>query len=138
MSIVTHIVTVPLENKPGSLASVTRLLGKEGVNIDAFTAETVGELGFLRIVTANPEKASKVLTKNGYPVSTSEILEISVPNKPGELSRVCETLAKANVNIESAFGAVPGNAAEGRVLIRVNNAEAARRALGPQAVATVR
>lgn len=123
----TRTVTIPLENKPGTLASICNTLAKEKINIEAFCSEGIGEVGFVRLLTDDPEKCAAVLKRQGLPVTTTETFEITVTNKPGELARVCEELGRSNVNIESAFGTAPEGESEGRIVFRVNNPEAARR-----------
>ncbi|HEX9816172.1 MAG TPA: ACT domain-containing protein, partial [Candidatus Thermoplasmatota archaeon] len=33
-----------------------------------------------------------------------DVVEVIVPNQPGELARICDLLSKAGINIESLFG----------------------------------
>lgn len=123
----TRTLTVPLENTPGSLSTVCRLLGKEKINIEAFEVGGIGEMGFARLVTSNPEKAEKVLRSQGFPVTSTETLEATLPNRPGELARICDALTDAGVNIESAYGTNP-TAGDGRIVFRVDNVEEAKKA----------
>lgn len=133
----TRCVTVAVENKPGALANICNLLAKENVNIEAFNSEGNGELGFIRLVTNNPDKCTQTLKKGGFAVTTTETFEVSLANRPGELARLCKQLAERNVNIESAFGTAPSTG-EGRIVFRVNNPEAARTILGATTMATAR
>ena len=133
----TRTVTIAVENKPGALANVCNLLAKEQVNIDAFHSEGTGELGFVRIVTNNPDRCTQVLKKNGFTCTTTETFEVTVPNRPGELARICARLAEKNVNIDSAFGTTPPTG-DGRIVFRVNNPEAARSILSTTPIAAVR
>lgn len=123
----TRTITVPVENKPGTLANICKALAKENINIEAFCSEGFGETGFVRLLTSDPEKCAAVLKRQGLPVTTTETFEITVPNKPGELARVCAELGRNNVNIESAFGTAAEGESDGRIVFHVNNPEAARR-----------
>lgn len=121
-------MTVQLENRPGTLAEAARILAKENVNIEAVENETCGDFGFARFFTDNPDKAEKALRKKGYFVTTTELVEAILPNRPGELARVCEALAKAGVNIDGCIGGATGTG-NGRVTFRVNDPVTARRVI---------
>jgi len=122
----TKIVTIPIENTPGTLAEATRVLADENVNIVAIETTSFGEIGLARIVTDKPEAAERALRTKGYTVTTSELVEAELQNKPGELAKLCEKLGEADINIEGLWaGPVTGNT--GRIVIRVNDAAAARR-----------
>lgn len=125
----TRCVTVPLENKPGTLARVARLVADAKINIEAIDSEVLGEWGYVRVYTTDPDKTTQALKKGGFTPTTTELLEIVLPNKPGELARVTEALAKANVNIESCFGSAGNSPTEGRIYLKVNDVARARTVL---------
>jgi hypothetical protein len=126
MATSTKIVTIPLENTPGKLAEATRALADENVNILAIETTSVGEFGLARFVTEKPDVAQRTLESKGFPVTVGEFLEAELPNRPGELAKLCESLAKSNVNIEGLW-AGPATGTSGRILLRVDDANAARR-----------
>ena len=99
------IFTVSLNNKPGELSKTTKILAEAGVNIEAIEAEVLGQHGFLRFYASNSSTADEVLRRAGYIVTTVPVLEVVLPNHPGEIARMADTLAKGKVNIESSFGA---------------------------------
>lgn len=123
------IVTVTLENRPGTLAQVAKLLGKENINIDAVECNALGELGFVRLVTTNPDKAERVLKNKGYSVLITDVVEATVANKPGELGRICEALSEAGVNIENCLGTTTGTGGDATLFFRVDKPDVARRVL---------
>ena len=54
-------MSVFLENKPGALAEVTRILGESGVNIRALSLADTKDFGILRLIVNDIEKAKEVL-----------------------------------------------------------------------------
>lgn len=101
---VLRALHVTLENRPGALAEVTRALAKAKINLEGAEAEILGKSGFFRFYTETPVQAQEVLRLEGFIVTQMDVLEVFLPNKPGELARMCETLAAAKINIETAFG----------------------------------
>jgi hypothetical protein len=96
----TYIVTVPLEDRPGELAKAARTLGNALVNITAFTVDH----GQARFLTSDPQRALAVLNGKGFDADAHEVAEIQLENRRGELARVCEALADADINIRHAMG----------------------------------
>ena len=95
---------VTLENRPGALAEVMRLLADGKVNIEALEAEILGKSGFVRFYTQTPLEAERILRMQGLILMGMDVIEVFLENKPGELARMCEALAESKINIESAFG----------------------------------
>ena len=100
-------ISVFLENKCGRLASVTRTIGDQGINIRAFSIADTTDFGVLRLIVNRPEETCKVLRDGGFTVSVTEVLAVQIPDHPGGLAGVLELMQEAGVNIEYmyAFGA---------------------------------
>lgn len=121
-------ISVRLENRPGALAEAARAVAKAGVNIEGVEAEVLGQFGFFRFYTKDEEKAESALRKAGFIVTVTEILEVILPDRPGELARVFEVLFQGNVNGESCFGASLPNDTS-RFFLRVSDFGKAHRIL---------
>ncbi|MDQ1372464.1 MAG: hypothetical protein QG582_1380 [Candidatus Thermoplasmatota archaeon] len=93
--------SVKLENRPGELARMTEVLRKDGVNIRAISTEPKAEV--VRVVASDPEKARKSLSETKLQFSERNLLVAKLEDRPGELARISETLAKAGVNIDAAY-----------------------------------
>lgn len=126
----TVILSVALENHPGALAQLLNDISDANVNIHAVEAQAMGDFGGVRLQVADPKRTAEVLRKKGYDVLEAEVIELALPNKPGVLAKVVKQLADANVNIVSLFGTTPvGATGTGRLMLRVNKPEVARRIL---------
>lgn len=122
-------LVVLLENRPGSLAELTRILATEEINVTGIMLEGSLEFGTARIHVENARKAQKVLEDAGYQVTAGDVLVLDLPNEPGELARVCEALAKAKINIECLFGTTSSVEAP-QIILKVSDVAAAKKALG--------
>jgi hypothetical protein len=96
-------ISVFLENKPGRLQRVTRILGDAGVSIRAFVVAEAGEFGMIRVIVDRPTVAMEALSKSGFVCSKTEVLCVEIPDVPGELSRLSQRLSEASVNIDYAY-----------------------------------
>lgn len=131
-------LTVFLENSPGRLAELTRALGSAGVNMRALMVADTAEFGVVRIICDRPETARKALEAAGFSVSTTDVIAVEVPDSPGGLADVLEAIGSAGTNVEYAYCFVEpgGNAAVD--VFRVDDPEAAARALRGQGFRVLR
>jgi hypothetical protein len=121
----TTQLILTLQSKPGVLASVSRALADARVNIVALSAVEAAGRGKIRMIVNNPGAAKRALKKAKYRVSDEPAFAVRVGNKPGGLARVVQKLAKARINIKSAYATTAGRRAT--VVITVSNAAKARR-----------
>ncbi|HLE96495.1 MAG TPA: ACT domain-containing protein [Candidatus Thermoplasmatota archaeon] len=122
-------LVVLVENRPGALHDLASVLAENDLNVEAIMIEGSLDFGTARIHVGNPRKAQKVLEDAGYQVTSGDVLTLKLANKPGELERVTGALKRAKVNIECLFGTTSG-AGEAELVVKVNDLEKARAALG--------
>lgn len=127
----TTQLTLSLRSRPGTLATLGQTLADAGVNITALSAaETTGR-GKIRLLVVNdPAKAKRALRKAKYRASEEPAFVVRLQNKPGALARVAKKLAKARINIRSAYATTSGRGSAILVLTVGGNASKARQVLG--------
>jgi len=116
-------ISVFLENKSGRLAEVTRILGQNNIDISALSIADTTDFGILRLIVNNPDMAEKVLRENEFTVSSTEVIGISVEDKPGGLSKALSVLEKSEIGIEYMYAFVGKCTDEALVIIRVDDSE---------------
>jgi hypothetical protein len=94
---------VDLKNKPSELAKVAEAIAMKGVDITGFSASTCSDSGTFALVTDNDVLTQRVLTDGDWKFRTIELVETTLPNKPGTLAETARHLGKAGINIEAAF-----------------------------------
>jgi hypothetical protein len=102
-----------LANKPGLLAQICRALAAAKINIVALTMMDASEHGVLRVVAKNAEKAKAALDVLNLSMTQTEVLAVTMPNRPGAVADVCERLSANRVPIAymySTTGAAGGKA----------------------------
>jgi len=127
-------LSVFLENRPGRLSALCRTLADAGVNLSTLMLSDNGEFGLLRLLTPDVDKAKATIAAAGYAVTTSEVVALQVPDRPGGLAGVLVLLEKAGVSVEYmyAFAERPGT--EAVMVFRFDNTDKALAALQAAAV----
>jgi hypothetical protein len=121
-------IMLKLKNRPGTLSTVSELLGSNAVNIIAFYVNTEGEEGTLRFVANDPQKAINVLKSSGYEVKQNDVLACETPHHPGGLNAILKPLKIANVNVEYIYPCI-GTGSITVLIIGVNELEKATQIL---------
>jgi hypothetical protein len=102
----TKEINFQLEDRPGILGKVCQALADRGVNVLAFQANTREGKGLVRLVVDNFATAMTTLEAQGIKCNDTEIAQVSLPNRPGELARAASQLGSANINIECGYTGV--------------------------------
>jgi hypothetical protein len=100
---ITKEFTVRMENRPGSLGKICRELAQGGVNIVAFQSIPAEKTLLVCIVVDKPAAAQTILDRQGISYTEAEVVQIQLPNAPGELARAASKLGEANININYAY-----------------------------------
>ncbi len=127
-----HIVTqlaLFVANKPGTLASVCKVLAKADINIYAISTSDTIDHSVVRLVVDDPKKAMKVFENHGTLVVETDVLMIDGNNKPGSLQIIAEKLSAARINIEYAYLATSPDAKRGLLILRPSNTAKALKVL---------
>lgn len=125
----TTQLTLRLVSRPGVLAAVTSALAEAGVNITALSTDGSAGRGKIRLVTSDAAKARRALRKAGYRPTDEPAFTLRLQNKPGALARVTSRLARAKVNVRSAYATTAGRGAA-LVVLTVGSVPRARKVLG--------
>ena len=95
-------LSVFLENKPGTLLEVTKMLAEKEIDLRALSLADTKDFGILRIIADNNETALKALQDAGFIVSITPVIAVAMKDAPGGLSSVVEVL-KNEINIEYLY-----------------------------------
>ncbi len=96
-------LSVFLENSAGHLGELTRALGDASINMHALMVADTEEFGVARIIADEPHRAKEVLSAIGFSATLTPVTAVEVPNRPGGLADVLESLGNAGINIEYAY-----------------------------------
>lgn len=122
-------LSVFVENKPGTLAEITGILGENHIDMCALSVADTERYGILRLIVDDPQKAESALKGAGFKVSLTDVIAIAVSNQPGGLSEALKVVARAQIAVEYMYAFVSPKADTAYVILRVQNNQKAIEAL---------
>ena len=122
-------ITVFVQNKKGTVVSVTDVLSKNNVNLRALSIAETEDFGILRLIVNDEKKAEKVLQENGYLIKVIDVLGVKIGDAPGKLTAALDVLDKANINVEYLYAFMARTEKHAYVVLRVEEMAEAEAAL---------
>lgn len=122
-------ISVFIENTPGRLAHFTKLLGDNHIDLVSLSVADTTHFGILRGIVADYDRAVKLLSENGYTVKLTDVLAVSVPDKPGGLAGVLQALADKDIGVEYLYSFVRNAGDHALIIFRVDKLPEAEKAL---------
>lgn len=118
-------LSIFIENKSGRLAEITRILGEAGINIRALSLADTSDFGILRLIVNDVETARNVLKERGFTVNKTEVVAVEVPDQPGGLSTILQSLDSAQINVEYMYAFVERCGGNAVIIFRFDETEKA-------------
>ena len=116
-----HQLTIFLENRPGRVQSISKVLVENNMNVWAFTIQDRGEFGLIKMIVDKPKQAELVLADLGFACAMKEVLAVTAADEPGNLAKLTTALAEKNVNIKDAYGFVSPTDRKGICFLEFEN-----------------
>jgi len=114
-------VTAWVESRPGVLGEVAAAMGAKKVNMQAFVAMIVGGRGAIRMVVDKPAAAEKVCVQHGWQMTEDDVVQVTMPDKPGSLGVVAAKLGEAGINIDYAYVGTAKSASKVNLYLSVSD-----------------
>jgi hypothetical protein len=118
-------ISIFLENKPGGLSEVTRILKENEINIRALSLADTTDFGILRLIVNDVEKAKEKLKAAGLSVGRTTVVALEVPDRPGGLNSILETLSKEGINVEYMYAFIQSSGKNAVIIFRFDNTDRA-------------
>ncbi len=122
-------ISIFIENKSGRLAEITRILGESTINIRALSLADTSDFGILRLIVNDGKTAAAVLKEQGFTVSMTEVVAVEVPDRPGGLSAILQTLDRELINVEYMYAFVERCGGNAVIIFRFDETDKAIAAL---------
>ncbi len=131
-------VSVFIENKPGHLQNVLKILSDEKINIITLTIAETSDFGILRMIVNDSEKAIAALRGAHITASSTDVLAIEIDDTPGSLFRAVDTFSKKKLNIEYMYAFTEKRGDKAVMIFRFDDIEAAKKALQEEGYSIVK
>jgi len=97
----TKEFTIAVENRPGAVAEIARILGNAKVNVLALLGTAQGTSGTVQLIAEDARRAKKALDEAKLSYQETMAEEYELPNKPGALAQCLDKLAAKGINLSS-------------------------------------
>ena len=108
-----------LVNKPGVLSRIFRELAKAKVNVSALAMMDSMEHGVLRMIVEDPTTTRRMLQTLNIPVTETDVLAVTLPNRPGAAADLCDRLSAAHIHIGYMYSTSGGKGGKTTVVLKV-------------------
>lgn len=102
-------LSVFVENRAGSLMSVTTAINEARVNIRAVASFDTPDFAIMRLVVDEPEAAKDYLTSKGFVVRIQDIIGVELEDKQGNLNHMLAVIAEKGINVNYIYSFVIRN-----------------------------
>lgn len=130
-------LSIFVENREGTLVTVTDAIAKAGVDIRAMSVADTNDFGIFRLIVTDIDKAKKALDDADAFVSITEVVGVALEDKPGALAKVVKILADHNINIEYMYAFITVSKQFAYVVLRVENNAETEKILSENGIALV-
>ena len=122
-------LTVFVENKQGTMVSITDTLSKHEINLRALSIAETQDFGILRLIVNDEAAAESILKEEGYLIKITDVVGIKIGDQPGKLSAALKVLDEHKINVEYLYAFMVRTEKHAYMVIRVEDNEAAEAAL---------
>lgn len=122
-------ISVFLENKPGTLNDMTRVLTEHNVDLRALSLAETTDFGIARFIVSNTLETVTVLKEAGYISSLTPVVAAEIADEPGALNHVLQIFTDNKVNVEYMYASLGAKDGTAYMIFRVQDYKRATAAL---------
>jgi hypothetical protein len=123
-------ISVFLENKPGKLDEMTKVLAESGITLRALSLAETKDFGIVRMIVDDVLGTSTVLKNHDFIFTLTPVVAVMVPDIVGGLNNVLGALTAACVNLEYMYSTLAGEqSGNAYMILRVEDVEKTENAL---------
>lgn len=114
-------LSIFIENKEGTLVTITDALAAANVDIRAMSVADTQDFGILRLIVTDIDKAKASLEQSNCFVSITNVVGVAVKDEPGALAKVIRILTDNQINIDYMYAFITVSKQYAYVVLRVED-----------------
>ena len=114
-------ISVFLENKPGRLYELTKVLRENKIDMRALSIAETPDFGILRLIVDDSYKTACVLKDAGYICSITPVLAAEVADEAGGLEKILNILGENDINLEYTYTLITRKKGTAYMVFRVQD-----------------
>jgi hypothetical protein len=119
---------IHVTDRPGEIVRVANALARKDVNIKSIAGMGIANQGLIRVIADDIESARSALRESNIRFEESELVQVLLENKAGELADVAAKLSNAGQNVHAVYvTGLEGDLVE--LAFAVDDAKKAKKAL---------
>jgi hypothetical protein len=122
-------LSVFLENKPGRLEKIMKVLAENKINLSAMSLASAGNFGVVKLLVDDPHKAFEELKKQKITVTKRKIAAVVIGNVPGAFYDLLRKLSDRGTNIEDCYGFLLNDGKTAAIVLEIENQPEAEKVL---------
>ncbi|MBQ3149669.1 MAG: ACT domain-containing protein [Clostridia bacterium] len=122
-------LSVFLENRAGQLSEFVNILAENNIDLQALSISETQDYGLLRIIVDDPKAVEAVAKEKGWLCTVTPVLAVLVPDEPGSLVSILDTLSKSNISIAYSYASLTDREGHACIILRVDDNEVTEKIL---------
>ena len=122
-------LSVFMENRPGRLEEITKILEKSNINIRALSLADTADFGILRLIVDKPDAAKDILHGENFTLRENTVIACEIDDKPGGLHKILKILGDSKISVEYMYGFLEKYTDKAIMILRVEDFEKAIKSL---------
>ena len=127
-------ISVFAENRNGAVMEITGALLAANVNMRALSIADTIDFGVVRLIADKPDAAIEALRREKLTVVETDVIAISVDDRPGGFHAALKALYEGEIMIEYSYAFVAPVGGGATVILKCREPERAVRMLGENGV----
>ena len=116
-------LTIFVENKPGKLDHITRVLAEHEINIKYISVASLGEYGVIKLLVDKTDEAHAAIKESGYTANQKEVVIAVIDDSPGTLHALLSHFSDKDINIDDCYGFPVRQAQKVAIVLEAQNIE---------------
>lgn len=112
-----------MPNRPGVLARTCSILSEAGISVIAMAVHDTVDNAVVRFLVDQPTKALLLLEQENLYVLEQDVVSMEIANDLGELTRIAQALAEADINIQYAYCTAIKSQESGCLVLKTDDPE---------------